>query len=196
LSIFNEARRKGEGQIMCKFISWVERRDKTYFLTGKQIFSDAGQEKLKRLGVSSDDYRGHGTIRAWYKIDSGDGIDKECADFSSPDNFPDIIATAIKTGVMEGLGIETALLLKPALAEYEKIEQSAWAEYKKIEQPAWAEYERIRQPASAEYKKIEQSAWAEYKKIKQPAWAEYEKIKQSAFWGLFAKLENRIPAWK
>jgi len=180
---------------MCEFISWVEKRDKLYFVTGKQLFeTKKGQEFIKT--ISSDDYCGHGTIRDWYHIDAGDGIDRECADFSMTDNFPNKIVEAIKDGSMRGLGMSEQLLTPKTLAEYKKIRQSASDEYDRIRQSAWDEYKKIRQSASDEYDRIRQSASDEYERIEQSAWAEYEKMRQSAFWDLFAIPENRNPAWR
>lgn len=191
---------------MCEFISWVERRDKVLFLTGDQLFRTKKGRKFLET-ISRDDLCGHGTIRAWYGIDSSDGKDKECTDFSSPKNFPTKIVAAVKQGKMRGIGIERGLLTQPALAEYEKVEQQAldeyekvrqqaFSEYKKVTQPAWDEYEKVGQPARAEYKKVEQPAWDEYGKVGRQAWAEYEKIKQQAFWDLFAIPETRNPVWR
>ena len=131
---------------MCEFVSWIEKRDKIYFLTDKQLFeTDKGKEFIKTISI--DDLCGHGTIRAWYGIDSGDGIDKECVDFSSPDNFPEKIADAIKRGDIRGIGIAEKLLTQPVWEEYQRIKQTALAEYQRIEQTAWAEYQRIKQTA-------------------------------------------------
>ena len=77
------------------------------------------------------------------------------------------------------------------VAEYKRIEQSAWAEYKRIRQSAWAEYKRIRQSALAEFERIEQSALAEYERIRRSAWAEFERIEQSAL----AEYELALHTW-
>ena len=104
---------------MCEFVSWVEKRGKIKFLTGEQIFSDKGQRKLKEWGVSHNDYCGHGTIRRWYGIDSGDGVDKERTDFSSPSNFPSVIAQAIRDGKMKGIGTAKGLLQGKVYAKWQ-----------------------------------------------------------------------------
>ena len=159
---------------MCEFVSWIEVKDKILFLTAYDIFETKQGRKLQACCQSPDDYMGHGAIRFFYEISSNTGINRECTDFSSPDNFPPEIGKAIKEGKMRGLGLSKQLLLP-----------RAWAEYKKIEQPALAEYE-----------KIQQSAWAEYEKIEQPALAEYEKIRQPVFWDLFANPKNRVKKWR
>src|SRR4030042_1945451 len=103
---------------MCQFVSWVEKRGKVCFLTGEQLFgTELGQELLPK--ISRDDYCGHGTIRAYYGIDAGDGVNRECTDFSSPDNFPIIIAMAIKAGKMRGLGFPKGLLLDAVNAKWQ-----------------------------------------------------------------------------
>ena len=69
---------------------------------------------------------------------------------------------------------------KPALAEYDKVRQTACAEYDKVRQTAWAEYDKVRQTAWAEYDKVCQTALAEYDKVRQTALAEYDKVYQTA----------------
>ncbi len=138
------------------------------------MFHSPRGEALRNYTLSPDDYCGHGTIRAWYGIDAGDGIDKECTAFISPQNFPMPIVKALKKGAFRGLGMANDLLTT-----------QAWAEYRVIQQPVWAKY-----------KAIEQQAWAEYEAIQQPALAKYQKIRQQAFWDLFAILENRAEVWR
>ena len=201
---------------MCQFISWKEYKGKAYFLTNADLNTKQGKELLK--DEYKDDICGHGAIEHYYPELKGKGVNKECSDFSTPDNFPKEIVKAIKEGRLSRIGIclevlnvqgiaEYQKIKQPAYAEYEKIKQSAWAEYKKIEQSAlaeyekieqsaWAEYKKIEQSALAEYEKIEQSAWAEYEKIKQSALAEYEKIKQSAFTNIVKQKKYRIDSWK
>ena len=179
---------------MCPFISWIEHKDNVYFLDDSKLNTKQGKELLRPEYIS--DLLGHGAIRHFYSELGYKGIDKECENFTTPNNFPHEIVSAIKKGKFINFGICLNILTQPARAEYEKINQPARAEYEKIKQPAWAEYEKITQSAWAEYGKITQSAWAEYEKIKQPAWAEYEKIKQSAFWRIARKKENRINVWK
>jgi len=203
---------------MCEFISWIEKRDKVFFLTGKQVFhTRIGKEVIqKQCGL--DDYTGHGAIRLFYGLEQDEGMDKECTDFSTPDNFPAAIVRAIKKGDMRGLGTAVQLLSELAWVEHERIEQSAWVEYKKIVQPAlakcerieqsaWVEYKKIVQPALAKCERIEHStlvehkrivllAWVEYERTWRPALVEYKKTVQQVFWDLFAILENRNYAWK
>jgi cell division septum initiation protein DivIVA len=83
-----------------------------------------------------------------------------------------------------------------ARAEYDKIKNTAWAEYEKITNTAWAEYDKITNTARAEYNKITNTARAEYNKITNPALAEYEKITNTAFWALFADVNNRNHEWR
>ena len=204
---------------MCDFISWIEYKGDVLFLTKKELETNRGRALQKHLGSQfENDVKGHGAIEWYYNLEPNSGTHKECTDFSSPDNFPNPIVSALKKGVFCGIEISEQLLTQPALAKYEEIEQTARAEYEEIKQPAWAEYVKIRQPAwaeyvknrqtawaeyeknrqtaGAEYEKIEQTAWDEYVKIEQPAGAEYEKIRQTAFWKLFMSTKNRVPAWR
>ena len=182
---------------MCDFISWIEYKGDVLFLTKKELETNRGRALQKHLGGQfENDVKGHGAIEWYYNLEPNSGTHKECTDFSSPDNFPNPIVSALKKGVFCGIGISEQLLTQTAWAEYEENKQTAWAEYVKIKQAALAEYEENKQPAWAEDEEIEQTAWAEYEENRQTAWAEYEEIRQTAFWKLFMSTKNRVPAWR
>ena len=164
---------------MSEFLSWIEYRDKLYYLTKAKLNSKKGKA-LKEYCAWDGDLVGHGAIRRYYRLGSR-GIGRECTDFSSPKNFPQEIVEAIKKGLFKGMGIPTQILTPKALAEYEKVEQSAWAEYK----IALAKYEKITQPAQNKYKKTKRSARDKY-----------QQIRQSTFWKLVKNPENRVDVWK
>ena len=148
---------------MCEFISWIEYETQILFLTDADLNTKKGKELTNYLGDKFlEDIKGHGAIRFYYEIGDKRGHNKECTDFSSPDNFPSIIQAAIKKGKFSKIGKPVdikQLLTSPALAEYNKIKDTAWAEYHKIEGPAWAEYNKIEDTALAEYHKIEGPAF-------------------------------------
>ena len=195
---------------MCEFISWKECKTKDekveiLFLTAYDIYNTKRGEELQKH-TTPEDFVGHGAIDFYFEIESSKGTNNECTDFSTPDNFPPEIVTALKDGKFRGLGTPVDLLNELGLemykkadqsarAEYEKARQTVLAEYKKADQSARAEYKKADQLAWAEYEKVQQPAWEEYKKVQQPAWAEYEKAKQSAFWDIFADMKNRNPKW-
>ncbi len=196
---------------MCDFISWIEYEGHNYFLTDIDLVTKEGRKLRGYLGNKfCEDIPGHGAIRYYYPELKTRGINKECTDFSIPNNFPKEIIKAIKNCRLKKIGYNYDLLNELGQAEYKKIEQSelpAWVEYKKIKQLASAEYEKIKQPALAKYRKIEQSALAEYRKIEQPALAECEKIEQLAsaeykeiikarFWDIFSQAKYRNKKWK
>ena len=104
---------------MCEFISWINKDSKAIFLTGDDVFKTKRGRELQKYSKDPDDWLGHGAIRWYYNFKGG--VDKECTDFSSPDNFPSDIITAIKSGKMRRLGIAKDLLTISALAEYHKI---------------------------------------------------------------------------
>jgi len=168
---------------MCEFASWKGYKGKNYFITTDELNTKEGRELLK--SEYKADISGHGAIEHYYSELKGKGKNKECIDFSTPDNFPKEIVKAIKQGKFRSIGICVDILNEKGKKLYEKIKQSAWAKYEKIEQPALAEYKKIKQPALAEYEKI-----------KQPALAEYEKIKQSAFWDIAKQKKYRKNNWK
>src|SRR3990167_428078 len=166
---------------MCDFISWVEYKDHNYFLTDTDLRTKEGKSLVKYLGDKfTEDIKGHGAIRTYYKELLKYGKDKECTDLSSPDNLPKEIVDAVKKGLMTRIGYSLDLLNFEGKEKYEKVTGPAWAEYVKVRGPALAEYEKVKGPAWAEYEKVKGQALAEYEKVKGPALAEYEKVKGQA----------------
>ena len=96
---------------MCQFLSWIEKGNKVYFLTSKQIDSPKG-EILKKRFRGEGELVGHAAIRAFYDID--DGKECECSNFTTPANFPDILVRAIKRGDFRGMATPEGLLSKLA----------------------------------------------------------------------------------
>ena len=184
---------------MCQIASWIKYEGQILFLTDDDLRGKRGHELRTYLDSQYEaDKIGHGAIRWWYNLNEDKGADKECIDFSSPDNFPVELVEAIKNGRRRSFFSNDMLVIlkQAARAEYEKIRQAALAKYLKIQQAAEAEYLKIQQPAEAKYLNIEQAARAEYDKIEQPAEAKYEKIQQATFWRLFMVATNRIDVWK
>ena len=145
---------------MWEFISWVEKDNHVLFLTANDVFNSERGKELRDFYKSPCDYVGHGAIRFFYNFKNG--AERECTDFSTPDNFPDEIVDAIKLGEMAGLGVAKQLLTK-----------SAWAVYLKVIQLAVVEYEKVKHSALTEYKKVEHSAFWDIFKIKEnrnPKW--------------------------
>jgi len=167
---------------MCDLFSWIDLDGKIYFLDDNKLNTKEGRELLKLLmPMFEDDLLGHGAIRYYYPELKERGKDYEYTDFSSPDNFPDEIVEAIKSGIFRNFGVCPEILTESASGKYEKIRQPAREEYEKIVQPAWEKYNERTQPAWEKYEKIVQPAKKEYEKIRQPAFKEYEKIRQPAF---------------
>jgi hypothetical protein len=164
---------------MCEFISWIEKDDKVLFLTYDDIYHTKKGKELQKHCKNSRDYTGHGAIGYFYNLSENTGTNKECTDFTSPDNFPSDIVKAIKLGQFTGLGLSKDLLTEQAYAEYVEIRQAAFAEYMKIQQAAYAKYEEIQQQAHAEYEEIQQAAYVKYEEIQQVAYAECEEIQQA-----------------
>src|SRR4030042_6604130 len=124
---------------MCEFVSWKETREGVIFLTNKDLTPKKFGEYKKYNKGWRRDLPGHGAITYFTGI--GEGIQRECTDFSSPDNFPPEIVKAIKEGRLSQIGYNIELLNDEGKAEYQKIDQSALAEYEKIRQSALAESE-------------------------------------------------------
>ena len=176
---------------MCKFVSWIEKKElvhgrrKIYFLTSEQIFNTDKGKQLQEWCHSVDDLVGHGAIRHFYGLESDEGENKECVDFSTPDNFPTAIVKAIKDGEWRVESTPIKLLTAPA-----------WKQYKDITAPALKQYEDIQAPAWKQYEDIQAPAWKQYKDIQATAWKQYKDIQAPAFWDLFAIKENRTEAWR
>jgi hypothetical protein len=118
---------------MCEFISWIEYKNEILFLAKHELETSRGKALRKHLGSEfNNDVKGHGAIEWYYKLKPNSGMHKECTNFSSPDNFPKQIASAIKKGCFCGIEISDQLLTQKAWAEYEKVTGPAWAEYQKV----------------------------------------------------------------
>ena len=183
---------------MCEFISWIERRDRIYFLTGDQLFRSKKGDEFRRT-ISPDDYCGHGTIRDWYGIDSGDGIDKECSDFSSPANFPHQIVEAIKSNKLRGFPMPQGLLRKPLdydyKAKWKLLDDDYWAKLKPIDDDYWAKRKPIDDDYKAKLKLLDDDYWAKRKPLDDDYWAKRKPIDDD-YWALFMSPENRAEVWK
>ena len=94
---------------MCEFVSWIEKGKQVYFLTRTQVDSPQG-EALKKRFPGEGELLGHAAIRAYFELDGG--TEREQADFSTPDNFPKAIVTAIKAGEFRGFDTPKYLLLE------------------------------------------------------------------------------------
>ena len=133
---------------MCEFISWKEYKDEILFLTDDDLDTEKGKELVAYLGCAYwDDIPGHGAINYYFNLTPDNGLEKEITDFTDISQFPPQIVEAIKACKFKRIGLSLSLLTKPALADYEKIEQAAWVDYMKINQAAWADYEKINQAA-------------------------------------------------
>lgn len=205
---------------MCEFISWIEKNDSVLFLTYNDIYNTRKGRELREFCKSEYDLFGHGAIRFYYGLENG--VEKECTDFSTPDNFPPDIVDAIKKGLFAGLGVALELLTKSALSKYAKVRNLAYVKYEKVQKPAYTKYEKVRDSAYAEYVKVRDSAYAresayaeevresaytkyrkaqesalaDYVKVHKPASAEYKKVRNAAFWKLFENPNNRNSNWR
>lgn len=109
---------------MCNFISQKKYKGKVYFLQNSDLDTKKGKELLKK--EYKDDIKGHGAIEHYYPELERKGINKECEDFYSPDNFPKEIASALVQGKLTRIGITLYILNDKEKAEYDKIKQQAW----------------------------------------------------------------------
>src|SRR3990167_608842 len=115
---------------MCEFLSLVRVVKKDYFLTKAQMDSPQGQQVLKLRFPGEGELLGHSAIRAYYEIDGG--AELELTDFSSPDNFPDIIVRVIKRGDFRGVAQPQALLSPSAWKQYQAAKDTAEKQYQAV----------------------------------------------------------------
>ena len=177
---------------MCEFISWKEIKcpdgsTQILFLTHNDIYNTKRGRELQKH-TSKDDFVGHGAIAFYYEIDPDKGINRECTDFSTPDNFPPQIVDAIKSGCMAGLcdPNDCIQLLNPRQQKYYEAKRDAlYADYKAKRAPLDADYEAKRAPLDADYEA----------KLA-PLYADYKAKCDELFWKLFSKPQNRNPKWR
>jgi hypothetical protein len=177
----------GKGESMCDFISWFQKDDAVIFLTDDDLATKAGKKLRAIDGMFPDDIKGHGAIQKYYELNDwsfpADFTQKECTDFSTPNNFPPQIVEAIKKCNLTQIGVlpdcvftKAGLVKVKADAEWKK----AGAEWKK----AYAELKK----AYAEREKVD----AEWRK----ADAEWRKADAGVKWKVFADPKNRKKAWR
>src|SRR4030042_6729462 len=121
---------------MCEFLSWIEEDGKVFYLTPKQIFNTTRGKALQKFCESQDDYVGHGAIRHYYHIAQNDGNNRECVDFSTPDDFPAVLVEAIKAGKFRGFNEQPAKLLPDQIdkAYREQVDQIDKAYREQVDQ--------------------------------------------------------------
>ena len=89
---------------MCEFISWIEKEGTVLFLNPNDVYDTKRGKELQDYCKDNRDLIGHGAIKWFYSITT-DVAERECIDFSSPNNFPPEIADAIKKGLMAGFDV-------------------------------------------------------------------------------------------
>lgn len=195
---------------MCQFVSWIEQdkfkihqedkiirlcgiEEAVLFLTGEDVFETEKGKRLQKYCEDEEDYIGHGAIRHYYGLSMSGGINKECTDFSTPDNFPPDVVAAIKLGKMRGLRITSDVLemLKPSViknhlkickvsAAYDKARE-AYDKARVIHGEAWRVYDKARiayNEGGGAYNKAKvafDEPWMAYNK----AAAAYRKVERS-----------------
>ena len=170
---------------MCELVSWLKVDKNVFFLTDDDLKGRKFAEYKNYNPQWRQDIYGHGAIFYFYPELKNKGVQEECTDFSSPDNFPKEIVTAIKNCKLTKFNIAKQLLTQLARREYDMIKQSTWEEYYKI----W-------QLNRDKYIKIRTSAQDKYNGIKELNWDEYNRVRLLEFWKLFKVKKNRVKAWR
>jgi len=209
---------------MCEFVSYIEMPDgEIRFLTADMIFKTRRGKELQRHDPNRDAWVGHGAIMFYYEMTERQGKQRECTDFSTPDNFPKKIVIAIKAGKMaiKGVPFPVGLLTAPLYADYEAKRDALYADYEAKRDaldadyeakraPLYADYEAKRAPLYADYKAKRDALYADYKAKRAPLYADYKAKRDAlyadyeakrdalyaAMWKLFELSENRNPLWR
>ena len=172
---------------MCDFISWFEKDGTVIFLTDDDLATEAGKKLRAIGGMFPDDIKGHGAIRKFYELNEwvwpAGLTQKECTDFSSPNNFPPQIVEALKNCNLTQIGkLPENILLKHRLNLTKK--DAKWEE-------AYAKREEADAKREEAYAKWEE-AYAKWEE----ADAKWEEADANNFWKVFANPKNRKKAWR
>ena len=173
---------------MCDFISWYEEDGAVIFLTDDDLETKEGKELRKYLGDRfTCDIYGHGAIKKFYELKGWgfpDGMQqKECNDFSTPNNFPPQIIEAIKSCNLIQIGrLPNSVLLPRGIKAIQKDKGRQEADAKREEADAkWQEADAKRQEAYAK---------------RQEADVKWQEADANAFWKVFADTKNRKKVWR
>jgi hypothetical protein len=169
---------------MCEYISWIPKKKGNYFLTYHQVFeTEKGQQLRDKL---KGDWYGHSGIKFYYDLvdtDESSYLQKECTDFSTPDNFPADIVMAIKAGEMGGYLKDNlfVLLSEDGIGAY-SLECPSYADLNKA-YADWKKADADRNKADADWNK----AYADWNKADALG---------KIFWKVFSNPLNRIEVWR
>ena len=192
------------------------------FLSGEQVFNTPRGKELQEFCQSKDDLTGHGAIRWFYGLDSGEGKDQECTDFSSPKNFPAVIVEAIRAGKMAGFGdVPKGLLRGPLYKDYQAKGDPLDKDYRAKIDPLYKDYQAKIGPLYKDYQAKGDQLDKDYRAKIDPLYKDYrakigplykdyqakigplDKDYQAKrdqldkdYWALFAVTENRTAAWR
>jgi len=190
---------------MCKFVSWKENpfTSRLYYLKNADLDTPEGIKlKMYLDKMFTEDIPGHGAVTQYWEykgVDISNLRQFEITDFSSPKNFPEEIADAIKAGQFSLIGCpdepqqllnKTGMKLLKNDPEWDKA-CAEWAKARAKWDKAGAELDK----AGAEYDKA-CAEWAKARAEYDKARAKWAKARQSIFWRIFSDPKNRKRAWK
>lgn len=196
---FNNEKRR-EIARMSEFISWKEVTTadgdtEILFLTHDQIYNSKRGRELQKH-TTPDDYIGHGAIAFYYEIDPKIGVDKECTDFSSPNNFPSAITEAIKAG-------RFYLLAEPKQLLTKKSRNSLDDDYEAKLKPLYDDYWAKLKPLDDDYLAKLKPLYGDYEAKRKPLYDDYlakrkplDDDYKTRFWELFSNPQNRPSVWR
>lgn len=212
---------------MCEFISWKEIKTadgsmELLFLTHDDIFNTSRGAELRQL-TTPEDFVGHGAIAFYYQIDANKGVDRECTNFSSPDNFPPEIVSALKAGKLWGIVeyFPEGLLCVPLYDDYKAKRDALDEDYNAKHDALYADYkakhdalfedckakhdalgvgyEAKHDALRADYGAKREALFDDYKVKRGPLYADYKakcKALSNEQWELFTEPKNRAEVWR
>jgi Skp family chaperone for outer membrane proteins len=193
---------------MCEFVSWIEKSPKKILFMTDDLIFNTEKGKLLQKQCSKYDLQGHGAIRFYFGLESEEGKQKECSDFSDSASFPKAIVAAIKAGQMFRMAENPPLgLLTPAAqADYRAKHDALYADYEAKHAPLDADYRAKHDALDADYRAKHDALYADYEAKRAPLYADYRakhaplyadyRAKRAPlFKEIFMDVRNRAHTW-
>jgi hypothetical protein len=189
---------------MCEFLSCVKTQDKNgkdkyYYLTHDLIHNTPRGEMIQKKYFGDGEVIGHTAIREYFEIRAGQGENWECTDFTTPKNFPAVIARAIKRGEFRGFGNPVGLLSFAVNAKWNAERDAVYAKWKAERDAVNAKWKPKSDAVFAKWNAERDAVYAKWKPKSDAVNAKWNAERDAVnaiFWELFSDPKNRAKAWK
>lgn len=179
---------------MREYISWLEhiQTKEIKFLTADNIFKTKRGQKLRKYTFNKIDLIGPQSILWYFDLNYKDWCQRTCTDFSSPDNFPALIAAAIRLGKMNLTSIITnfpqGLLKDDIYHDYIVKHEAISVEY-------LSKFKSLYQKYASKHKVFDDRFIAKCRPLDSVYWAKYRRL-SNAQWEFFVNPDNRMNVWR